>query len=258
MSNQFATYDSITRACQYLLHNYPGAEPVREYLNSRLNLETQHQFQFGYFPNIEEMSLLTDFVGQEVLIKHKLLTRRIIEDSLGPRTINSCYFDCYPLIMPFHDAYGQIVGLVGRTLLSKEEMKIKKIAKYKNTTPFKKGNHLFGLWHNKQSIIQENCAYLVEGQFDVMKAVERGIKNVVALGNNSVTAYQFSVISRYANNLIMLLDNDDAGVKGRQSTITRFGNLANIQNFYIPESYKDIDEYLTYSGDNVPSFIIYD
>lgn len=85
----------------------------------------------------------------------------------------------------------------------------------------------------------------MEGQFDVIKAVEKGFKNIVALGNSNMTAYQFSVISRYSNNLFLLLDNDEAGQKGRKRIISKFGQLANIRNFYIPDDYKDIDEYIT-------------
>jgi DNA primase len=91
-----------------------------------------------------------------------------------------------------------------------------------------------------------------------MKAMEKGIKNIVAIGNNTMTSYQFSVISRYASNIIMLLDNDAAGVNGRKTTIAKFGQFANIQNFYIPESYKDIDEYLTKCDDESPSFVVKD
>jgi DNA primase len=258
MSESLDMFTKITEACQYLLHNYPGAEPVREYLNSRLKIETQMLFQFGYFPNMDELHLLTDFVGEDLLLKYKILYRKNIEDSLGPRTINFCHFENYPLMMPFHDSHGHIVGLVGRTLLPDEEMKKKKISKYKNTSEFKKGNYLFGLWHNKQEIIDQNSVYIVEGQFDVMKAMEKGIKNIVAIGTSTMTSYQFSTISRHANNLIMLLDNDAAGEKGRKSVISKFGKFANIQNFYIPESYKDIDEYLTHCEDESPSFLVKD
>jgi DNA primase catalytic core len=251
-------FESIIKACRYLLCNYPGAEAVREYLDSRVKPETQEIFQFGYFPPIEELHLLTDLVGEEILLKRKLMYHKDIEDSLCPRVVNFCHFDNYPLVMPFQDAYGSTGGLVGRTLLSAEEMKKKKIAKYKNTSDFRKGNYLYGLYQNKQHIIDQNSVYIVEGQFDVIKAMERGIRNIVAIGNNNITSYQFSVISRYASNIIMLLDNDEAGVKGRKSAISKFGKFANIQNFYIPESYKDIDEYLTQCDDESPSFIVKD
>lgn len=248
-------YEDIVKACRYLLCNYPGAEYVREYLNTRLKFETQEMFQFGYFPSINEMHVLTDLVGKDSLLNYKLIWNKNIEDSLYPRVINFSHFDHMPLIMPFNDNYGKIAGLVGRTLLSSEEMKKYNVPKYKNTKPFKKGNYLFGLWHNKQEIINQNSVYIVEGQFDVMKAVEKGINNIVAIGNSTMTNYQFSVISRYTNNIILLLDNDEAGDKGRKSASNQFGKYCNIHNFYLPSDYKDIDEYFT-SNDEFPSFIV--
>jgi DNA primase len=112
------------------------------------------------------------------------------------------------------------------------------------------------LYENKQHIIDQNCVYVVEGQFDVIKAVEKGFKNIVALGTSNMNSYQFSVISRYTDNIFLLLDNDEAGEKGRKSAISKFGKLANIQNFYLPESYKDIDEYFTKSNDDAVSFVV--
>lgn len=247
--------DKIVESCKYLIDNFPDAQPVKDYVNSRVSLESQDLFQFGYFPGIKNLNSLTDLVGEDLLKKESLLISKEIEDSLCPRTINFCYFEDYPLVMPFRDAYGKPVALVGRSLLSDDERREKKIAKYKNTK-FLKGNFVFGLYENKQSILDQNCVYIVEGQFDVIKAVEKGLKNIVALGNFSMTAYQFSVISRYTSNIFLLLDNDEAGEKGRKKIIDKYGKYANIQNFYIPEDYKDIDEYLTKSNDTSFSFTV--
>lgn len=238
----------IVESCRFLLNNYPEAQASKSYLDSRLSQESQETFQFGYFPGVENINVLTDLVGEDLLRKEKLLFTRDIEDSLFPRKLVSCYFEDYPLVMPFCDPYGKPVGLVGRTLLEEEERKTKKISKYKNTLEsidFKKGNLLFGLHENKQAILDKGCVYIVEGQFDVIKAFEIGFKNIVALGNSSMTSYQFSVISRYSNNIFLLLDNDEAGQKGRKQIISKFGHMANIRNFYLPEDYKDIDECVT-------------
>jgi DNA primase catalytic core len=240
--------DKITESCRFLLKNYPEAQAARSYLDSRLNQESQELFQFGYFPNINNIQVLADLVGEDVLEKRDLLYHRFMEDSLSPRRLKFCYFEEHPLLMPFRDPYGKVVGLVCRSLLSDEERKAKKIVKYKNTKEssyFKKGHLLFGLFENKEHIIKQNCVYIVEGQFDAIKAIEIGFRNIVAIGNNNMTSYQFSVISRYTNNIFLLLDNDEAGEKGRKRTLDKFGQLANIRNFYIPESYKDIDEYIT-------------
>ena len=254
-SNKPTILNKVSASCKYLLDNFPEAQDVKSYLKSRITDESQNLFQFGYFPGIDNLNSLTDMVGEDALRKVGFLFSKDIEDSLCPRTINSLYFEDYPLILPFRDVYGKTVALIGRSLLPEKELKERKISKYKNTK-FLKGNFLFGLYENKQCILEQNAVYIVEGQFDVIKAVERGFRNIVALSGSSMTPYQFSVISRYTNNMFLLLDNDEAGEKGRKLIVSRFGKLANIQNFYLPESYKDIDEYLTQNGNESVSFVV--
>jgi len=252
--------DKIVESARYLLDNFPEARECKDYLDSRLNQESQELFNFGYFPGIQNLSVLTDMVGEDVLRKLKLLYTKSIEDTMGPRSYPICYFEHHPLIMPYRNPYGEVVALVGRSLLNDEERTAQGIkSKYKNTqetSAFKKGNLLFGLYENKKHILDQNCVYIVEGQFDVIKSVEMGFKNIVALGTNSMTAYQFSVISRYTDNIFLLLDNDVSGEKGRKHIISKFGKLANIQNFYLPNPYKDIDEYFTKTGEESVSFVV--
>src|SRR5271170_2266245 len=238
-------FEKIVESCQFLLKNYPEAQDVKSYLDERLNPGSQDLFQFGYFPNTSNIQVLSDLVGEDQLLKDGLLYHKYMEDSLFPRRFKFCHFEHHPLMMPFRDPYGNIVGLVCRTLLSEVEWKARKISKYKNTKDFEKGHCVFGLYENKQFILDQNSVYVVEGQFDAIKAMEIGFRNIVAIGNNTMTSYQFSVISRYTNNIFLLLDNDDGGEQGRKRTLDKFGQLANIRNFYVPESFKDIDEYIT-------------
>ena len=237
-------FDTIIDACQYLLYNYPEAQKCKDYLDSRLSEESQKRFQFGYFPEPCNLGALKSIIGNDFLNKMGLEYSKTIEDSLSPRVINIQFFENHPIVMPFKDAYGNSVAMVGRTLLSEEDRKNKNIVKYKNTK-FTKGNYLFGLYENKQNILDLDSVYIVEGQFDVIKATEKGLKNIVALGNSNMTPYQFSVISRYTNNIFLLLDNDEAGIKGRKAIIEKYGSLSNIKNFYLMDEYKDIDEFFS-------------
>lgn len=250
--------NTISEHCRFLLQNFPDAQKCRDYLDFRLGKESQELFQFGYFPGAATLQVLTDLVGNDKLKDHSLMYTREIEDSLFPRKLNICYFEDYPLVMPFRDPYGEVVALVGRTLLSEEERTVKKIPKYKNTKPFLKGHNVFGLYENKQAILEQNHVFVVEGQFDVIKSVEKGMKNIVAVGSNNMTTYQFSVISRYTNNIFLLLDNDESGEKGRKRAIDKFGKLANIRNFYLPTEYKDIDEFFNQNELDALSFAFKD
>lgn len=248
-------YDEIINSCQFLLNNYPEAQDTKTYLNSRLASESQNNFQFGYFPNLDNLTVLTSLIGEDVLRSAKILYSKEIEDSLYPRIVNFSYFDNYPLIMPFKNVYGKNVALVGRSILSEVDRKKNNISKYKNTV-FEKGNHLFGLYENRINILKSGMSYVVEGQFDLIKASENGINNIVALGNSNMTVCQFFLLKRYTNNIILLLDNDEAGEKGRERIMDKFSKFANIQNFYLPDSYKDIDEFLSLNKDKDLSFIV--
>jgi len=249
--------DKIVESCRYLLNNFPEAQECRDYLNSRINEESQERFQFGYFPKIHDLSVLTSLVGEDILKETKLIYTKDISDSYSPRSLNFCFFDQHPLIMPYKDAYGRTVALVGRTILSENEREKSKIAKYKNTV-FQKRNYLFGLNESKQNILEQDCVYIVEGQLDVIKSIESGFRNVVGLGNSNMTYYQFSIINRYTNNIFLLLDNDEAGEKGRKRISKLFGQYANIRNFYLPDPYKDIDEYLSKNSYESLSFVVRD
>lgn len=239
-----STFDKITKIASDLLYSSDLASECRNYLSSRLNEEAQKIFNFGFFPPFEYLSLLSSYVSLEELQELSLLYLRDAATSEGIMHYNHGYFDLHPLIMPYRNCYGEIIGLVGRTFLSEEERKELGIAKYKNTQ-FVKGNHLFGLFEGKEEIIRKGFVYIVEGQFDAIKAYEQGIRNVVALGSANMTGVQFTLISRYTNDIRLLLDNDSAGTIGRERIIKKFGRCGkSVRNVFLPSGYKDLDEFL--------------
>ncbi len=234
--------NSIVNYCRGLLKEYPGAHEHVDYLNNRLNKESQEKFEFGFFPNSENLELLLSVFDKQHLKDLSLIYPKEISDSLCHRNIWISYFEHHPLIMPYKDLYGNVIAIVGRTLLNDHDRKKISISKYKNTI-FKKGNHLFGLFESKESILKQDLVYVVEGQFDVIKSFEMGLTNVVALGSANMSTYQFSLLLRYTKNMFLVLDNDEAGIKGRKNIIDRFGKYANIKNLYVHDPYKDMDEY---------------
>ena len=242
--------DKITEICQSLLHDSPEAENVLNYINDRVSRESKDKFLFGYFPCSNNITLLSNMVGEDVLKENKLLLSR--QSSESSKLIN--YFEDHPMVIPYRDVYGNIIALMGRSILSESDRKEKKISKYKNTI-FNKGNHLFGLYEAKEEILSSGFVYVVEGQFDVIKAVEKGIKNIVGLGNSNMTPYQASLLSRYTDTVFLILDNDEAGEKGRKRIVDKFGEHLNINNLYLPEGYKDIDEYLSQNSSESLSFL---
>lgn len=237
-------FNDVVACCRDLIINFPDAKSVAEYADKRLSKGGQERFSFGYFPSHKNLQTLAAVVGEERLLQLELIHDRIIQDGVSNRKVLHSSLEKHNLIMPYRDVYGNIIAIVGRTILNDEQRKSFDIPKYKNTS-FLKGNHLFGLFEAKNAIIQNNLVFVVEGQFDCITASDKGLTNVVALGSSSMTFEQFALATRYTNNLVMLLDNDEAGKTGAERVIKLYGKYANIKRAVLPNGYKDIDEYLS-------------
>lgn len=226
---------------------YDEAKPVKDYLDSRISSEVQNLVCFGYFPKAEEITDLMADIPLESLIEEKLLYIQHLESTISSKDVKVSFFENHPLIIPYYDVYGELIALVGRTLLSSEKQKELQISKYKNTI-FKKGNHLFGLNWAKDEIVKQNKVYLVEGQIDIFSAFAKGIKNVVAVGSSSLSEQQLMLLLRYTDNIHVMFDNDEAGRKGVKLIMDKYKTLANFKKEELPAQYKDLDEYLYDSG----------
>jgi len=233
----------ISFACRSLLKDLPAAEPVRRYLDSRVSSEsTQEVFGFGYFPPSEHLGALLSLVPEASLYQTKLRYDWCdYETDSKKRAIST--FEHHNLVLPYRDLYGNIVSIVGRTMLPDWEAKLIGIPKYRNTS-FRKGNHLFGMYEAKESIIKHDCVVVTEGQFDCIGAYSHGVKNVVALGSASMTMYQLSLILRYTSTIYLFLDNDDAGRNGTDRIIHQFKQYADFRPKSVPSGYKDIFDFL--------------
>lgn len=232
-------FDPIVFACSELLNNFPPASKTKNYIDNRLSKETQEKFQFGYFPVNEHLSILQNMVGKDILFKDKcnLIYDKVIDN----RKERHGVLEEHNLILPYKDLYGNIIGLVGRTIQSDEEREISGLAKYKNTS-FDKGKNLFGLDLARKSMIEKKFVYIVEGQIDLIRAQESGISNIVALGSSNMTFEQVALILRYCDKIVLLLDNDEAGIKGAAKIKDYFDNDIKINIGKLPNGYKDMCE----------------
>jgi len=236
-------YAEILSATSTLLKYSKNAIEHRKYLNNRILPSTQKDFNFGYFPPNENINELLEYVNKDKLKQLDILYDKRIDDNGIDKYIPATVFNNHNIILPYKNNYGDIIAIVGRTLLSSEEQAINKISKYKNTS-FQKGLHLFGLNKAKYSIVEKNHVIIVEGQFDCISCHIKGFKNVVAVGSANLSKYQFYLLKRYTNNIYVLFDNDNAGNIGAEKVISRFGRNANIRKIVLPDNYKDVDEFL--------------
>jgi DNA primase len=239
-SEKYAEFMSV---CSMLLKHSDFAQDTRVYLKTRVNSFYVSGFQFGFFPTNDQLKELFKYINPEELEKLGVIYKKRVYDSGQEEMVYYGKLREHNLILPYKDVYGNIIGLVGRTLLSKEEMLKKAISKYKNTNLIK-GINLFGLYEAKKEILKQDSVIVVEGQFDCITCHRFGYKNVIALGGSTFTKYHLYLLKRYTNNIYLLLDNDNAGEKSTNNILRRYSNQANLNTIIIPLGYKDVDEAL--------------
>ncbi len=115
------------------------------------------------------------------------------------------------VMFPVHNISGRVIAFGGRTLRTD-----KKVAKYINSPEmeiYHKSDVLYGIYFAKKEIIHSDNCFLVEGYTDVISMHQAGIENVVASSGTSLTVGQIKLIRRFSNNITILYDGDNAGIK---------------------------------------------
>lgn len=119
------------------------------------------------------------------------------------------------LMFPIRDSAGRTVAFTGRALDTNDQ------AKYLNspeTDLYKKSEILFGMDKAKDAIRQRGFTLLVEGQMDLLMLHQIGFNNTVALSGTALTPQHLSLMKRYADNLMLALDSDRAGLNASQKS----------------------------------------
>jgi len=190
-----------------ILHKNPEGQSVGlSYLKERqIRDDIIEKFQLGYatssFNGIVSTAKSKGY-KEDFLIKLGLASKK-----------NNKLFDKFRerVIFPIHSLSGKVVAFGGR-VLKKDE----KSAKYLNSPEselYTKGNHLYGLYFAKKTIVSKDKCYLVEGYTDVLGFAQSGIENVVASQGTALTKNQIRLINRFTKNLTVVYDGDAAGIK---------------------------------------------
>ena len=111
------------------------------------------------------------------------------------------------LMFPIIDVRGNVIGFGGRTL--KKDADTAKYLNSPETIIFNKRKNLFGL--NLAKKTKENSLILVEGNIDVVALHQYGFDNAVASLGTSLTEEQATLMTRYAEQIVLIYDSDQAG-----------------------------------------------
>jgi DNA primase len=115
------------------------------------------------------------------------------------------------IIFPVHNLAGRIIAFGGRNLKNDP-----KAAKYLNSPEseiYHKSRELYGIFQARREMARAEKCYLVEGYTDVLSLHQAGIENVVASSGTALTSDQIRLIKRFTNNITIIFDGDEAGIK---------------------------------------------
>ncbi len=123
------------------------------------------------------------------------------------------------LMFPIRDISGRTIAFGGRALAADEK------AKYLNSPEsvlFDKSSLVYGLSMAREQIVKSKQVVVAEGYFDVLMPHQYGITNVVATLGTSLTERHVRLLSRYANEAVLIFDADTAGAAATERAIQLF------------------------------------
>lgn len=222
----------------------PQGRAALDYLHSRaLSDNTIRRFGLGYSP--ASRFALRDHLRRLGFNDNEIVAANLAFKSSDGRYIVDRFSD--RAMFPIIDLRGNVIAFGGRIMSDRKP-------KYLNTSDtlaFKKSSNLFSLNNAKNT--GERTLILCEGYMDVIALNQAGFKNAVATLGTALTSEQALLIKRYADEVVICYDADEAGQKAttRAIGILRDAGL-NIRIITIPDG-KDPDEFIRMRGDKGPA-----
>jgi len=235
--DEFVAFNArLVKLFQHFLFDKKEGERALGYLKQRgLDEKLIDVFKIGYAP--KEFGRL-----ERILKKRGFDEGFLIESGLfsaGDKNFKTLFFD--RVIFPIFNYKNECVGFGGRAL---NDLIKPKYINSPETLLYKKSFNLYGVNFSKEFIKEEKKVFIVEGYVDAISCYKNGVKNVVAPCGTALTKEQVKLLTRYCKEVVLLLDSDEAGLKGAVKALNEFANIEDIQSsvLIIPEA-KDPDDY---------------
>ena len=148
------------------------------------------------------------------------------------------------LMFPIIDVRGNVIGFGGRII--KNDPNAAKYLNSPETLIFNKRKNLFGLNLAKKS--KAGSLILVEGNIDVVTLHQYGFDNAIASLGTSLTEEQAALMTRYAEQVILIYDGDKAGQNATQRAIPILEKAGLQVKVLQLKDAKDPDEFLKKFG----------
>jgi DNA primase len=211
--------DDINRLQAMIIASKVSSNKEIKYKPKKLNYEKLKKQAEVFFNGLSKPDW-------ENINDHYMINRGFNSKVLKQFDVRLNYQGSHPIVIPLYEN-GEFKGYVCRREDNSEP-------KYLYNKGFKKNNILVG-------DLEEDHILIVEGVFDMMKAIQYGIKNVCATLGWSPSEHHLEIIDNKLNGkLVCGYDNDSPGEKGFSKLKERFGDKCVRFNF--PNNRHDICE----------------
>ncbi len=146
------------------------------------------------------------------------------------------------VIFPIMDVTNRVIGFGGRVMGDGKP-------KYLNspeTKIFDKSRNLYGLNFARTS--RKKNLIICEGYMDVISMHQAGFNNAVASLGTALTSQQCSLLKRYTDEVLIIYDSDEAGVKAALRAIPMLKEAGLATKVINLQPYKDPDEFIKNMG----------
>lgn len=211
----------------------PEGRPGLAYLKGRgLDAKTIRHFGLGYAP--DSGFALTNHLRNKGYSQEELVQSDMVRMSKRGNP-----FDRYRgrVMFPIFDLRGNVVAFGGRILTDEKP-------KYINTsdTPvYHKSSGLFAMNFAKDSGSRQ--LILAEGYMDVIALHRAGFTNAIASLGTALTEEQARIMRRYADEVVICYDSDEAGRRATQRAIPILKNAGLLVRVVTVPGNKDPDEF---------------
>lgn len=234
-------YEANREAARYYYKTLysPDGKSGLDYFHGRmLSDRTIRHFGLGFAD--DDWSSLCDYLIGKGFTKNELTAANL---AVKQRSGSGVYDRFRNRVMfPIIDLRGNVVAFGGRIMTDEKP-------KYLNTsdTPvFKKSENLFSLNNAKNS--GSRTLILCEGYMDVIAVNQAGFQNAVATLGTALTKEQAMLMKRYADEVVICYDSDEAGQKATARAIPILRSAGLLIRILTVPSGKDPDEFIKSKG----------
>jgi DNA primase len=238
--NLFKINERVMNYYHNFLLKSKESETARKYLFNRgINEDIIEIFKLGYAKNSFD-NVYSNF------IKNRLDVSILQDLSLVKKDKNNKFYDFFRnrIIFPIKNVKGQTIAFGGRVL----DDSLPKYLNSSETDIFKKNNTLYALDLALPTVKIDNRILILEGYIDVISLYSYGIKNVVATLGTALTENHLSLLKRYTENIVLIFDGDDAGIKASLRSVDIFLNSSLYAKIVLIPEKLDPDEFIKKYG----------